>query len=337
MFHFNNRYGEYDKNVNNNYNNINEFRGVDLSITYKNKYENYLKQQKLEKERYGKYLLDQQKYQEMKRLKMIRDKKRQDFLDELRLAKERKIIELRNLREKDKIKDILIRSNYHNQKLIQNQLLKSTEMLKKSSSLSEKQDIRKKLLEDNGKNLFFYDNEKNFDESIKNHAEHNKSSDNRIFNKKILEEIEKLKFDSLCKSEDLTKSIKIAKEQVELSNKYKDLMIREVDELKRELKLKHTNTKFLVDFFKSEYLDKIIEKKKKALEDEKKVLELPYIDLEKEGFLVGENNLNKSYIQLFDDNNEIKDMSKRVDLWKILQKNQSRLDLLSTYENRGLI
>ena len=33
--------------------------------------------------------------------------------------------------------------------------------------------------------------------------------------------------------------------------------------LKRELKLKHTNTKFLVDFFKSEYLDKILEKKKK--------------------------------------------------------------------------
>ena len=44
MLLFNNRYGEYDKNVNNNYNNINEFRGVDLSISYKNKYENYLKQ-----------------------------------------------------------------------------------------------------------------------------------------------------------------------------------------------------------------------------------------------------------------------------------------------------
>ena len=81
MLLFNNRYGEYDKNVNNNYNNINEFRGVDLSISYKNKYENYLKQQKLEKERYAKYLLDQQKYQEMKRLQMIRDKKRQDLLD----------------------------------------------------------------------------------------------------------------------------------------------------------------------------------------------------------------------------------------------------------------
>ena len=73
------------------------------------------------------------------------------------------------------------------------------------------------------------------------------------------------------------------------------------------------------------------------LEDEKKVLELPYIDLEKEGFLIGENNLSKSNVKLYNDNNEINDMSKRVDLWKILQKNQSRLDLLSTYENRGLI
>lgn len=337
MLLFNNRYGEYDKNVNNNYNNINEFRGVDLSISYKNKYENYLKQQKLEKERYAKYLLEQQKFQEMKRLQMIRDKKRQDLLDELRLEKERKIIELRNLKEKKKIKDILIRSNYHNQNLIQNQLLKSTEMLKKSSSLPERQAIRKKLLEDNGKHFFFFDNEKNFEESIKDHVDHTKNVDNKIFNKKLLEEIEKLKFDNLCQSEDLTKSIKIAKEQAELSNKYKDLMVREVDELKRELKLKHTNTKFLVDFFKSEYLDKILEKKKKMLEDEKKVLELPYIDLEKEGFLIGENNLSKSNVKLYNDNNEINDMSKRVDLWKILQKNQSRLDLLSTYENRGLI
>lgn len=337
MLLFNNRYGEYDKNVNNNYNNINEFRGVDLSISYKNKYENYLKQQKLEKERYAKYLLEQQKFQEMKRLQMIRDKKRQDLLDELRLEKERKIIELRNLKEKKKIKDILIRSNYHNQNLIQNQLLKSTEMLKKSSSLPEKQAIRKKLLEDNGKHFFFFDNEKNFEESIKDHVDHTKNVDNKIFNKKLLEEIEKLKFDNLCQSEDLTKSIKIAKEQAELSNRYKDLIVREVDELKRELKLKHTNTKFLVDFFKSEYLDKILEKKKKMLEDEKKVLELPYIDLEKEGFLIGENNLSKLNVKLYNDNNEINDMSKRVDLWKILQKNQSRLDLLSTYENRGLI
>lgn len=337
MLLFNNRYGEYDKNVNNNYNNINEFRGVDLSISYKNKYENYLKQQKLEKERYAKYLLEQQKFQEMKRLQMIRDKKRQDLLDELRLEKERKIIELRNLKEKKKIKDILIRSNYHNQNLIQNQLLKSTEMLKKSSSLPERQAIRKKLLEDNGKHFFFFENEKNFEESIKDHVDHTKNVDNKIFNKKLLEEIEKLKFDNLCQSEDLTKSIKIAKEQAELSNKYKDLMVREVDELKRELKLKYTNTKFLVDFFKSEYLDKILEKKKKMLEDEKKVLELPYLDLEKEGFLIGENNLSKSNVKLYNDNNEINDMSKRVDLWKILQKNQSRLDLLSNYENRGLI
>ena len=107
MFRFNNRYGEYEGNSIGNSKSLNNLRGVDLSISYRNQYDDLIQRQKTEKEKYAQFLKEQEQYMNIKRQKMLQEKRRQDMLDELRLQRERKLIELRQLREKDKIKDIL--------------------------------------------------------------------------------------------------------------------------------------------------------------------------------------------------------------------------------------
>ena len=152
----------------------------------------------------------------------------------------------------------------------------------------------------------------------------------------MLEEIERLKFNNLCQSEDLKKSLQTAFDQVELAKNYKNIMLRQVQDLRKELHLNNINQRFIHNFYKSEYLDKIVEKRKKMIEEEKKQLELPYLDLDKEGFLIGQN-VNNSKGDIHNDNKEIDEISRRVDLCRILQKNQRRLEEITKYEKRGII
>ena len=336
MFRFNNRYGEYEGNSIGHRQSLNNLRGVDLSISYRNKYDDLIQRQKTEKEKYAQFLKEQEQYMNIKRQKMLEEKRRQDMLDELRLQRERKLIELRQLREKDKIKDILIKSDYHNKNLIQNELIKSQMELMRSKSEAAQKEVKNKLKKDNGKNFIFFEDDKSFDDNVKVNAERIKVVDNRIYNKKMLEEIERLKFNNLCQSEDLKKSIKTAFDQVELAKNYKNIMLRQVQDLRKELHLNNINQRFIHNFYKSEYLDKIVERRKKMLEEEKKQLELPYLDLDKEGFLIGQN-VNNSNGDIQNDNKEIDEISRRVDLCRILQKNQRRLEDITKYEKRGII
>ena len=336
MFRFNNRYGEYEDNPIGNNKSLSNLRGVDLSISYRNQYDDLIKRQKSEKEKYAQFLKEQEQYITIKRQKMLEEKRRQDLLDELRLQKERKLIELRQIREKDKIKDILIKSDYHNKNLIQNELIKSQMELMRSKSEAAQKEVKKKLKKDNGHNFIFFEDDKSFDDNVKVNAERIKVVDNRIYNKKMLEEIERLKFNNLCQSEDLKKSLQTAFDQVELAKNYKNIMLRQVQDLRKELHLNNINQRFIHNFYKSEYLDKIVEKRKKMIEEEKKQLELPYIDLDKEGFLIGQN-VNNSKGDIHNDNKEIDEISRRVDLCRILQKNQRRLEEITKYEKRGII
>ena len=50
MFRFNNRYGEYEGNSIGNSKSLNNLRGVDLSISYRNQYDDLIQRQKTEKE-----------------------------------------------------------------------------------------------------------------------------------------------------------------------------------------------------------------------------------------------------------------------------------------------
>ena len=336
MFRFNNRYGEYEDNPIGNNKSLSNLRGVDLSISYRNQYDDLIKRQKFEKEKYAQFLKEQEQYITIKRQKMLEEKRRQDLLDELRLQKERKLIELRQIREKDKIKDILIKSDYHNKNLIQNELIKSQMELMRSKSEAAQKEVKKKLKKDNGQNFIFFEDDKSFDDNVRVNAERIKVVDNRIYNKKMLEEIERLKFNNLCQSEDLKKSLQTAFDQVELAKNYKNIMLRQVQDLRKELHLNNINQRFIHNFYKSEYLDKIVEKRKKMIEEEKKQLELPYLDLDKEGFLIGQN-VNNSKGDIHNDNKEIDEISRRVDLCRILQKNQRRLEEITKYEKRGII
>lgn len=336
MFRFNNRYGEYEDNPIGNNKSLSNLRGVDLSISYRNQYDDLIKRQKFEKEKYAQFLKEQEQYMNIKRQKMLEEKRRQDLLDELRLQKERKLIELRQIREKDKIKDILIKSDYHNKNLIQNELIKSQMELMRSKSEAAQKEVKKKLKKDNGQNFIFFEDDKSFDDNVRVNAERIKVVDNRIYNKKMLEEIERLKFNNLCQSEDLKKSLQTAFDQVELAKNYKNIMLRQVQDLRKELHLNNINQRFIHNFYKSEYLDKIVEKRKKMIEEEKKQLELPYLDLDKEGFLIGQN-VNNSKGDIHNDNKEIDEISRRVDLCRILQKNQRRLEEITKYEKRGII
>ena len=125
-----------------------------------------------------------------------------------------------------------------------------------------------------------------------------------------------------------------AKYENYLSERYKNILLCDLDEIKKEMKLKDIQSKLVTNFIKDEFLNRIKEKKFRKEQDRFK--NLPIIDYNTNLFHENEN-INRTYLDNLEKyNDEEDDINKRVDLYKILQKNEIRLKGLSFLEERTI-
>ena len=344
----NNRYG--DSNNNNN-NLLPQIQNVNLSISYRNKYDNIHNIQRLESQKYGNFLQNQINYKNLRKSELEQQKRKEAILEEFRLAKERHEMALRQYNEKQKIQDTYIKSSYHNSQVIQDELFRSLRKLDKAKSMpdfsrtsierQEREKLQKAL---NDKDPFKdsemkFDKTKSIDENIEDSIRRMEVVDSRIFNGMIMDDILKLKFENTLRKKELEKVFEITFQQSQLNKNYKNLLVKSIDALKKEMEFSKNNNRFLKEFFKSEYVDKVLQKKKEQIQHEKEKMQLPYITLDKEGFSQDGNKV----IQHINDTGlcqgepDLNDAVYKMDLWNVNMKNHSRLYRLNNYEQLGLM
>ena len=91
-----------------------------------------------------------------------------------------------------------------------------------------------------------------------------------------------------------------AKKETSLSERYKDILLRDLNEIKNEMKLKEIDSKYVSNYIKEKYIHK---KNKKKFCEQENLNKLPVIDYNKD--LVFENdNVNKTYLHDFNNNND---------------------------------
>ena len=313
----------YNNNLNGNYN------GVNINISYKNKYEDFYNKNQREKKEYGNILLEQVKLNNLKKKIELENKKRQDLLDELRIEKERKELEIQEQKEKNK------RFKY-----ITNRFSLDSELLEKQLKKSE-EDLKNFEIKINKKNIYLNKSKStkmkptlSLEDKLKYERIKSKISESQIYNKEIFNDFEILKLTYNDSLDILKKELIEAKHENNKSNYYKNIILKDLNQLRNELRLRNINSKFVTDYIINEHLYKM--NQPKILGEQRKLNELPIIDYNKD-FLNIEKNINKTYVNcLNNDNNEIDYMSKRVDLSKIRNINENRLKDLTFLEEREI-
>ena len=313
----------YNNNLNGNYN------GVNINISYKNKYEYFYNKNQREKKEYGNILLEQVKLNNLKKKIELENKKRQDLLDELRIEKERKELEIQEQKEKNK------RFKY-----ITNRFSLDSELLEKQLKKSE-EDLKNFEIKINKKNIHLNKSKStkikptlSLEDKLKYERIKSKISESQIYNKEIFNDFEILKLTYNDSLDILKKELIEAKHENNKSNYYKNIILKDLNQLRNEVRLRNINSKFVTDYIINEHLYKM--NQPKILGEQRKLNELPIIDYNKD-FLNIEKNINKTYVNcLNNDNNEIDYMSKRVDLSKIRNINENRLKDLTFLEEREI-
>ena len=342
----------YNRYPNSRYDNNNllpQIQNVNLSISYKTNYDNIHNAQRLESQRYGNFLQKQINYKNLRKSELEQQKRKEAVLEELRLAKERQEMALRQYNEKQKIQDTYIKSSFHNSQVIQEELFRSLRKLDKAKSMpdfsrtsierQEREKLREAFKDPFKDSEMKFDKTKSIDENIDDNIKRMKVVDSRIFNGMMMDDILKLKFENTQRKKELEKVLEVTFQQSQLNKNYKALLVKSVDALKKEMEFHKHNNKFLKEFFKSEYVDKVLQKKKEQLQRESDKMQLPYITLEKEGFAQDGNNViqhgnNSGLCQGDPDLNEA---VCKMDLWNVNMKNHSRLYRLNNYEQLGLM
>ena len=100
------------------------------------------------------------------------------------------------------------------------------------------------------------------------------------------------------------------------------------------MKLKEIDSKYVSNYIKDKYINKI--NKRNFYEQEKKLNKLPVIDYNKD-LVFEDENVNKTYLNDFNNNNENNDNNEKIDVWEIIKKNEMRLKDLSFIEERDKI
>ena len=343
--YYNNRYSD---NINNN-NLLPQIQNVNLSISYRNRYDNIHNIQRLESQRYGNFLQKQINYKNLRKSELEQQKRKEAILEELRLAKERREMALRQYNEKQKIQDTYIKSSYHNTQIIQDELFRSLRKLDKSKSMpdfsrtsierEERERLRKAFKDPFGDSEMKFDKTKSIDENIDDNIKRMEVVDSRIFNGMIMDDILKLKFENTLRKKELEKVLEITFQQSQLNKNYKDLLVKGIDALKKEMEFNKNNNRFLKEFFKSEYVDKVLQKKKEQVQQEKEKMQLPYITLDKDGYSQDGSNVvqHANDSGLCQGEPDLNEAVCKMDLWNVNMKNHSRLYRLNNYEQLGLM
>ena len=313
----------YNNNLNGNYN------GVNINISYKNKYEDFYNKNQREKKEYGNILLEQVKLNNLKKKIELENKKRQDLLDELRIEKERKELEIQEQKEKNKRFKYITNRFSLDSELLEKQLKKSEEDLKNFEIKINKKNIHLNKSKSTKIKLTL-----SLEDKLKYERIKSKISESQIYNKEIFNDFEILKLTYNDSLDILKKELIEAKHENNKSNYYKNIILKDLNQLRNEVRLRNINSKFVTDYIINEHLYKM--NQPKILGEQRKLNELPIIDYNKD-FLNIEKNINKTYVNcLNNDNNEIDYMSKRVDLSKIRNLNENRLKDLTFVEEREI-
>lgn len=343
--YYNNRYND----SNNNNNLLPQIQNVNLSISYRNRYDNIHNIQRLESQRYGNFLQKQINYKNLRKSELEQQKRKEAILEELRLAKERHEMALRQYNEKQKIQDTYIKSSYHNTQIIQDELFRSLRKLDKAKSMpdfsrtsierQERERLHKAFKDPFDDSEMKFDKTKSIDENINDNIKRMEVVDSRIFNGMIMDDILKLKFENTLRKKELEKVLEITFQQSQLNKNYKDLLVKSIDALKKEMEFNKNNNRFLKEFFKSEYVDKVLEKKKEQIKQEKEKMQLPYITLDKDGYSQDGSNVvqHGNDSGLSQGEPDLNEAVCKMDLWNVNMKNHSRLYRLNNYEQLGLM
>jgi len=298
------------------------------NISYKNRYDKIIEQKKKEKIVYRNLLLEQIKLNEIKKKIEHQNKKRQDILDELKLIKQRKEIELQNQIDKNKRYEKIVNRFAYDNNLLEKQLIESEEQLKnyESNVFNNKQLIKS--------NSTYFNSKLSLEDKLNIEKRKAKLFESHLFNKEILNDIESLKLRNNVSLDILNKELYEAKKETCLSERYKDILLRDLNEIKNEMKLKEIDSKYVSNYIKDKYINKI--NKRNFYEQEKKLNKLPVIDYNKD-LVFEDENVNKTYLNDFNNNNENNDNNEKIDVWEIIKKNEMRLKDLSFIEERDKI
>ena len=298
------------------------------NISYKNRYDKIIEQKKKEKIVYRNLLLEQIKLNEIKKKIEHQNKKRQDILDEFKLIKQRKEIELQNQIDKNKRYEKIVNRFAYDNNLLEKQLIESEEQLKnyESNVFNNKQLIKS--------NSTYFNSKLSLEDKLNIEKRKAKLFESHLFNKEILNDIESLKLRNNVSLDILNKELYEAKKETCLSERYKDILLRDLNEIKNEMKLKEIDSKYVSNYIKDKYINKI--NKRNFYEQEKKLNKLPVIDYNKD-LVFEDENVNKTYLNDFNNNNENNDNNEKIDVWEIIKKNEMRLKDLSFIEERDKI
>ena len=299
--------------------------GINLNISYKNSYEDDINQIKNGKKVYGKLLLEQVKLNNINKKIELQRKRRQEVLDELKLQKQIKEIELQNEIEKNKkYQKIINRFKYDNDLLEKH--------LKKSENELDNYELNLKNKPLIKSNSTYFEQSLSLNDKLNYEKRKAKLFESHLFNKEILKDLEKLKLRNTISLGIIKKELSQAKYENYLSEHYKNILMCDLDEIKKEMKLKDIQSKLVTNFIKDEFLNKV--KEKKFRKEQERFKNLPIIDYNTNLFHENEN-INRTYLDKLEKyNDEEDDINKRVDLYKILQKNEIRLKGLSFLEER---
>ena len=300
-----------------------------IKITsYNNKYDKSIEHKKKEKIVYRNLLLEQIKLNEIKKKIEIQNKKRQDILDELKLKKQRKEIELQNQIDKNKRYEKIVNRFEYDNLLFEKQLKESEEQLNnyETNIFNNKKFIKS--------NSTYFNPKLSLEDKLNFEKRKAKLFESHLFNKEILKDIESLKLRNNISLDILNKELNEAKKETILSERYKDILLKDLIEIKNEMKLKEIDSKYVSNYIKEKYIHK---KNKKNFNEQENLNKLPVIDYNKD--LVFENdNVNKTYLHDFNNNNdENDDLNQKINVWEIMQKNEMRLKDLSFIEDRDKI
>ena len=298
------------------------------NISYKNRYDKIIEQKKKEKIVYRNLLLEQIKLNEIKKKIEHQNKKRQDILDELKLIKQRKEIELQNQIDKNKRYEKIVNRFEYDNNLLEKQLIESEKQLNnyESNVFNNKQLIKS--------NSTYFNTKLSLEEKLNIEKRKAKLFESHLFNKEMLKDIESLKLRNNVSLDILNKELYEAKKETSLSERYKDILLRDLNEIKNEMKLKEIDSKYVSNYIKDKYINKI--NKRNFYEQEKKLNKLPVIDYNKD-LVFEDENVNKTYLNDFNNNNENNDNNEKIDVWEIIKKNEMRLKDLSFIEERDKI
>ena len=301
--------------------------GINLNISYKNSYDDDINQIKNGKKVYGKLLLEQVKLNNINKKIELQRKRRQEVLDELKLQKQIKEIELQNEIEKNKkYQKIINRFKYDNDLLEKH--------LKKSENELDNYELNLKNKPLIKSNSTYFEQSLSLNDKLNYEKRKAKLFESHLFNKEILNDIESLKLRNNVSLDILNKELYEAKKETCLSERYKDILLRDLNEIKNEMKLKEIDSKYVSNYIKDKYINKI--NKRNFYEQEKKLNKLPVIDYNKD-LVFEDENVNKTYLNDFNNNNENNDNNEKIDVWEIIKKNEMRLKDLSFIEERDKI